>query len=139
MKWLLILIGLFPLWANAGTIYLCKAYNGATFWSSEHCQMHQALIDRIVSVPANLPFDQQVNLAEQERAQREALSKPSSSQTVATTPQNVTNNKQAECASISATVAQLDSMARQPQSGQTQDSINVERRKLRDRQFALRC
>lgn len=138
MKWLLILFGLLPLCASAGTIYLCKAYNGATFWSSQHCQKHQALIDRIVSVPASLPFDQQVNLAEQERAQREAVNKPSSSQTVTTTHRNVMN-KQAECASINARVAQLDSMARQPQSGQTQDSINVERRQLRDRQFALHC
>ena len=48
------------------TIYLCKAYNGGTFWSSSHCNQHRALIDRMVSVPSTLPFDQQVALAENE-------------------------------------------------------------------------
>ncbi len=48
------------------TIYLCKAYNGGTFWSSTHCNQHRALIDRMVSVPGTLPFNQQVALAENE-------------------------------------------------------------------------
>ncbi|MEO7128944.1 MAG: hypothetical protein ABI040_08810 [Rhodoferax sp.] len=48
------------------TIYLCKAYSGGSFWSSSHCNLHSALIDRMVSVPSTLPFDQQVALAESE-------------------------------------------------------------------------
>lgn len=59
--------------AQAASIYLCKAYNGATFWSSAHCRQHDALIDRIESVPDGLPFDQQVVLAERSRAQAAGL------------------------------------------------------------------
>ena len=32
-----------------------------------------------------------------------------------------------------------DAMARQPQSGQMQDWITAERKKVRDKQFSLRC
>lgn len=56
------------------TIYLCKAYNGSTFWSSSHCNQHRALIDRMVSVPGTLPFGQQVALAEDEANARQAQS-----------------------------------------------------------------
>ncbi|MBK5207169.1 MAG: hypothetical protein JJD98_17760 [Polaromonas sp.] len=53
--------------AQAGSIYLCQAYSGGTFWAKPHCNQHSALIESIVSVPDNLPFDQQVALAEQQR------------------------------------------------------------------------
>lgn len=55
------------------TIFRCKAYAGGTFWSSNHCQMHKALIDRTASVPAGLPFSEQVQLAEVQRAEAAAL------------------------------------------------------------------
>lgn len=48
---------------SPGTIYLCKAYAGGTFWSDTHCSAHKALIDRIASVPVGLPFKQQVDIA----------------------------------------------------------------------------
>jgi hypothetical protein len=54
--------------ASAATLYLCKAYNGGTFWASAPCAQYKALIERIESVPDGLPFDQQVNLAEQSRS-----------------------------------------------------------------------
>lgn len=49
--------------SHAETIYFCKAYNGSTFWSKAHCNQHKAFIERIVSVPDDMPFDQQVNIA----------------------------------------------------------------------------
>jgi len=49
--------------ADAATLYLCKAYNGSTFWASAHCGQHNALIERIESV-ADVPFDQQVEQAQ---------------------------------------------------------------------------
>lgn len=51
---------------HAATIYLCKAYNGSTFWSQAHCREHRALIDRIESV-ADVPWSQQVEQAEQRK------------------------------------------------------------------------
>lgn len=54
----------------AATIYMCKAYNGSTFWSSATCSKHNALIDRIETV-ADVPWDQQVQQAEANKARRE--------------------------------------------------------------------
>lgn len=55
------------------TLYLCKAYTGGLFWSSAHCNTQQALIERTASVPASLPFDQQVRLADAQRKEAESL------------------------------------------------------------------
>jgi hypothetical protein len=43
------------------------------------------------------------------------------------------------CQSLDARVNELDAMARQPQTGGTQDWIRMERQKTRDEQFRLRC
>jgi hypothetical protein len=45
----------------------------------------------------------------------------------------------AECAELEARIKHLDSVARQPQSGQTQDWILEERKKARDRQVRVPC
>lgn len=55
--------------ASSATIYLCEAYNGSTFWAQAHCSKHNALIDRIETV-ADVPWDQQVQQAEQGKAVR---------------------------------------------------------------------
>lgn len=44
-----------------------------------------------------------------------------------------------ECAALEERIKYLDSLARQPQTGQTQDWIRGERKKARDRQFSIRC
>jgi hypothetical protein len=48
--------------SNAATIYLCKAYNGSTFWTNGTCSSRNAFIERIETV-ADVPFDQQVEQA----------------------------------------------------------------------------
>ena len=59
--------------SQAGTIYLCKAYNGATFWSCAHCNQHNALVERIEYVADGIPWDQQVQQAEQARRTRDEI------------------------------------------------------------------
>lgn len=139
--------------AQAASIYLCKAYNGGSFWSSAHCREHGALIDRIESVPDRLPFDQQVSLAEQARARAAGLYQAPapvqqgsvthhSTHTVVVDGQMVHatgQGKAAECKALEARITQLDNMARQPQTGQMQDWIRDQKSKARDRQFGLRC
>jgi hypothetical protein len=120
---------------TSGTIYLCKNYSGGTFWAQAHCGQHNAHIDRIASVPPGMPFDQQVQIAEQRRAAIQTVVVQSAP---ATTAAEAPSNK-AECTLLDHRVNQLDDMARQPQSGATQDWIRSERQKARDRQFALRC
>jgi hypothetical protein len=122
--------------ATGGTIYHCKAYNGGTFWAQAHCSQHQALIDSIVSVPAGIPFEQQVQIAQQ---RRQALASSIYSAPVPqSSPPPAVANK-AQCDMLNARVDHLDAMARQPQSAATQDWIRSERKTARDQQFALRC
>jgi hypothetical protein len=121
--------------ATGGTIYLCKSYAGASFWSQAPCGQHGALIDSIVPVPQGLPFEQQVRLAEQRR-QPVAVTVTHTQVQVNSEPAPLPN---AECKALDARVEQLDAMARQPQSGQMQDWIRGEREAARSRQFALRC
>jgi hypothetical protein len=143
MKRIIFLVGLVvvPFWAQAGSLYLCAAYNGGSFWAQSHCNQHSALIERIANVPDSLPFQQQVELAEQQR--REATTNAANSATNTATHTVTTNssalNASGECKALSAHVVQLDAMARQLQSGQTQDWIRSEKKQARDRQFALRC
>lgn len=122
--------------ATGGTIYHCKAYNGGTFWAQAHCSQHQALIESIVSVPAGIPFEQQVQIAQQRR-QALASSISTAPAPQASPPPAMTNKVQ--CEMLDARVNHLDAMARQPQGAATQDWIRSERKAARDQQFALRC
>lgn len=135
MRRVLLALALLPLAGQAGTIYLCKAYSGGTFWAQAHCGTHSALIESIVNVPDNMPFKQQVALAEQQR--RPAPAPTTTVNTVA--EPSAAQQHQAECRSLDARVNHLDSLARQPQSGAMQDWIRGERKQARDRQFGLRC
>ncbi|MDO9216372.1 MAG: hypothetical protein Q7U14_03815 [Lacisediminimonas sp.] len=124
--------------AQAGTIYLCKAYSGGTFWAKSQCSQHSALIERIASVPDSLPFDQQVALAEQQRnAATQANNANTTTNTITYSQPGA--DRQAQCKALDAQIQRYDAMARQPQTGQTQDWISAQRKTARDRQFQLRC
>jgi hypothetical protein len=125
---------------TGGTIYLCKDYSGGTFWASNHCNQHGALIDRMVSVPEGIPFEQQVQIAQQRRQVLESSSTTTTTVHTSSVPQaSAAAASKALCESLDSRVNELDSMARQPQSGQMQDWIRTERQKTRDEQFRLRC
>ena len=136
MRWALLLACAMPWCAHADPIYLCKAYSGGMFWSSDPRGPQKATLDRTVSVPDGLPWDQKVQLGEAAWAQARGLAAPP--QPVQPPPQQQPA-KQAECANLTATVANLDSQARQPQSSQMQDWIKDQRQRARDRQFRLQC
>lgn len=66
MRFLLIAILVFCSPVNAATIYLCKAYAGGMFWSNSVCSAQKAVIERTANVPDGMPFNQQVDLAQQQ-------------------------------------------------------------------------
>ena len=133
--WLLLL--LLPSVASPASLYLCKSYGGGTFWSQNYCGQHSAVVERIVNVPDNLPFDQQVQLGEQARAEGRRLA--TSPQPTRTTQSPESSGTQGECAALDAQIRNLDAMARRPQSGPSQDRITAERKDARDRQFRIKC
>lgn len=120
---------------QAAELYYCRAYSGGTFWASSHCNNHQGLVERIVNVPDGMPFDQQVDLGRQRLVQ-----KPRTIESNTTIVQNGPRPTRRQlCDGFKARVAHLDSLARQPQSAQMQDSIRAERKKVRDQQFRAQC
>lgn len=120
------------------TIYLCKDYSGGMFWVSNHCNQHRALIDRMESVPSNLPWDQQVRLAQQARNRAAELTRPPPVTERRTVTVNNTGNT-ATCEALEQHIVHLDAMARQPQSAQMQDWIKAQKADARSQQFRLRC
>jgi hypothetical protein len=137
MKRLLFALALFPLVANAGSIYLCKTYGGALFWSQDHCNVHRALIDRIVSVPDSLPFDQQVQLAQQQRHPGAGV--PGNQSSNAAVQPAPAANQNADCKSLEARDRQLSGMARQPQSTTSRDAIRREQDRVSEQRASVRC
>lgn len=122
---------------TSGTIYLCRAYNGGTFWAQAHCAKHRALIETIASVPPALPFQQQVHIAEQQR--REARTEMVHGAPAPGAAPDPAIALKTQCEALDARVLHLDALARQPQSGQMQDWIRGQRQQARDRQFGLHC
>lgn len=118
------------------TLYLCQSYGGGQFWSQQHCIKHSALVDRMESVPANLPFDQQVAIASGQRNRGVALAAPPAQ---AARIENATPNKPAQCAALDERIRYLDQLARVGGTAQYMDWIAGERKQARDRQFGLRC
>jgi hypothetical protein len=136
-----------PAPARADTLYLCKSYSGGRFWSERPCAERQALIERLVSVPAGMPFDQRVKLGEQARAEGERLTSPPPSPAAAPARGKTAAPPQSgqqppakdECTRLSHRMAQLDAQARQPQSAEKQDKLAMQRRKLREKQVKAGC
>jgi hypothetical protein len=143
---LVLMVQILPGPARADTLYLCKSYSGGHFWSDRPCAERQALIDRMVSVPAGMPFDQQVKLGEQARAEGERLSRPPTNAAATTPPARnpgATRPKPAptrdECTRLAERLDHLDAQARQPQSGEKQDKLLAQKRKLQARQARAGC
>lgn len=72
-KQFILLVSLFAGSVSAETIYFCKAYSGGTFYSNTICSQQKAVMDRYFSVPDKMPFDQQVQLAQQQQRQAQSL------------------------------------------------------------------
>jgi hypothetical protein len=120
--------------SSAGGIVKCTV-NGKTIYSDQKCpdgaRTHQVQLHDTAGV-----ISPKKETLAQLTAQRTAAEnvRVGSPQPPAAAPSN-----QAECESLNKHIDWLDSMARQPQSGQKQDWIRQERRKARDRQIAIQC
>lgn len=122
-----------------GTIYLCRTYSDGRYWSNAHCRRDNALIERIVSVPVGMPFEQQVELGKAAERQGAGLMNGSQQVGPPRTPQQARSGSTNECRALAARINNLDALARQPQSATNQDRIRAERNTVRSRQLALNC
>jgi len=119
-------------------IFLCVSNSGGRFWSSEHCRERGAQIDRIESVPAGVPWDQQVQIADQQTRQGYAIQRQNMAQRGGATA-GTTGRDPSRCAYFNQQVEYYDRLARQPQSSSSQASIAERRKEIRDQQFRAGC
>ena len=122
------------------TIYLCKGYSGGSFWSDRTCGTQRATIDRMTSVPAWLPFDQQVAIARGEA--REAATLYESQMPVsaaAIEPAEPIRNQPSICAIYDQQVRDLDAEARRPLPAFRQDQIRADRMNIMSARVRERC
>lgn len=118
-------------------IYLCKDYSGNLTWESVPCSLNGRFMDRIASVPANLPWDQQVAIARQQRSKAQAIA---AEQIVPVAPRPSANARSSECQSLEWLIKRLDERCRTSACSMRElDEVREERRKARDRQFRINC
>jgi hypothetical protein len=123
------------------TIYLCKAYSGGSFWSDVTCGAQGATIDRITTVPASLPFDQQVALARgeaQEAAKLYTAAQPLITAAVIEPPAPP-GNRSSLCPILDQQVRDLDAEARRGQPAWRQDQIRADRMNVMTARVRERC
>ena len=91
------------------TIYLCKGYSGGSFWSDRTCGAQRATIDRMTTVPAWLPFNQQVAIARGEAREAARLYElPQPVSAAAIEPAEPIRNRPSICAIYDQQVRDLD-------------------------------
>lgn len=139
MRWAALFFCMLPWTAHAETIYLCKAYSGGMFWSSAPCSQQKATVDRFVTVPDNMTWDQKVTMGEAARFQGQAATAPPQWQPMSQQVQSPQASRLAECEGLKASIANLDSHARMPQSGQMQDWLKQRRQQLSDQRYRMQC
>ncbi|MDM0043769.1 hypothetical protein QTH91_04675 [Variovorax dokdonensis] len=124
--------------AGSAQVFLCVSNSGSRFWSSEHCRERGAQIDRIESVPAGLPWDQQVQIADQQTRQGYAIQRKNMEQRGGATA-GTTGRDPARCAHFNQQVDYYDRLARRPQSSVSQGWVAERRKEIRDQQFRSGC
>lgn len=102
--------------AGAGQVFLCVSNSGGRFWSSSHCRERGAFVERIESVPAGLPWNQQVQLADQQTRQGYAVQQRAMDQRGAATAGVTSAGDPARCAHWNQQLEYYDRLARQPRA-----------------------
>lgn len=94
----------------------------------------------MVSVPDNMSWDQKVAIGEAARAQgRAATAGQSRSPRVYQQAHKPQASRQVECDGLRASIANLDSQMKLPQSGQMMDWLKQRRQQLSDQRYRMQC
>lgn len=125
--------------AAMADLFLCEGRRGHRFWSQEHCNRRDAVIERIERVPAGLPMHQQAEIANGQTDAGYRLQRRNLQPTPARTPAGAVRTRDAVCAALEQQVRSLDATARQPHSPVRQSAIARDRKSARDAQFRRGC
>jgi hypothetical protein len=137
--------------ASAAPLYLCKSFaGGGQFWSASHCSKTNALVEKVVSVPDGLGFDQQVAAAERSVAQPPAApaapatpaaryAAPGATPALNAASAAARHAPLAECGALAAQLKQLDIELRSATGPEKQKPLVDRKHKVLERRFELRC
>lgn len=122
--------------ATHSTVYLCKTYQGSGFWSSKHCnhRVPPATLERMVSVPADMAWEDKVKLASGQRRAADAL-RHSPANTSAPLQQSTGTH----CQYFTDALHQNESAARAGGTAHWMEHLAQERRNIIAQQQAARC
>lgn len=135
-----------PAPASIQTVYLCKAWSGGRFWSAQACQAQKATVERMVPVPAHLPWENQLALAQAAHTQGQSLARTGqrapqhpAPQRAAPTTQNQTSHNTAACLSLRQSLQNLDSAARAGGTAKHMEWLANQRRAILAEMSRIRC
>jgi hypothetical protein len=123
--------------APTAIVYLCVAYSGQRFWSNSVCSQQRATIDRMTSVPGNLPFDQQVAIAAQAANEAAHLYAGEGAATAGAIGEPA--KPAAECDALDQELLAIDAATRHPMSAQQMGFYRERRMWVQSRRAALHC
>lgn len=116
-------------------IYLCKRPDKSElWWIHEECSRRSWTVVDSVRVPADISWDEQVEIARQKRSENSYRPTVRPSYNSAASSSN-----SSECDALTRRVNELDSMARAGGTAQRMEWIRQERQSTRDRQFQIGC
>jgi hypothetical protein len=130
--------------AQADPLYRCRAYGGGLFWSKTHCQQHDALVDRIETVPSGLSMDRQIRVAEQglSKSQRTASRADAMTRAEQKSLQREARSRerqQARCERLQAELERQYSRSRQPLTARQQQRVAERQQRLREERAQAGC
>lgn len=125
--------------ASADTLYLCKSYSGGSFWASSHCNRHNALIDRMISVPDGLPFSQQVAIGQQSLNNTTKVYAPPTPSAAAVIRSAPEAGSERECDALQDRISTLDSMRHEIRPPISRDQIAAQKQAAQNRRSRLGC
>jgi len=118
-------------------INLCRAPGGSLRWIPQQCSTYPGwTLQRTARVPANLPWQSQLEIARDQRAAAQALTAP---RPVVRYSGPVQPSRKEECARWDERVKELDQMGRAGSQYYDLEWVRRERQAARDKQFRLRC
>lgn len=109
--------------------------NGKTLYSDNACPQGTASTQVVTKSDHNL----MAGLTPAQKAAADHIQPAAPSVSAFAPTGGSPSSNASECKALDEHIKYLDAMARQPQSGQMQDWIKDQRKKDRDRQFALHC
>ena len=120
------------------TIYLCKGYDGQRFWAKQNCYHRGgSTLEREVSVPRGLSWQDQVAQASGARQQAEALQHVP--HTTSAPARASTDTKAHTCAGFAQALRDNDSAARVGGNAQWMEHLANTRRSVIAQQQAAGC